>query len=217
MLVLKVKRCHDIVCPCIFVTMDIKNTHKQHKTKKSKGRCSPDPYCNRRLKHNDWNGYRAAGVVPFRRKNNCIEVLLGYGHQKPREQSSFHVLSGKVETYDRNLYATAQREFDEESGFFFNDARSATALNKYLRHSPILWIPECKMGLIMLNTNRCSKKVRQVFHHLDGMYDDLISRNPHVTPFDYLQWVNINYLQPISCNFVTRQLLKRKKYIRSWR
>lgn len=178
--------------------------------------CSPKPYCNRRLKRNDWVGYRAAGVLPYWQRNKQIHVLLGYGQQKPRDRPSYHVLGGKIESCDPDLYATAQREFDEESGFFFRQRRAAAALNRSLRRSPILWIPECKMGLVLLNINRCPRSLRQSMQSLDLAYRKLRDRDFRTTPFLYLQWVALDRLEPLGCNFVARRLLKHRSLVRSW-
>ena len=95
----------------------------------------------------DAKGYRSAGILlyDFQREpgqNVCerglLRLLLGKNHS-----NNIEFLSGKKEPSDSDVFATAAREFDEESGGVFaesaGDMSHRATLMRACRSSKVLW------------------------------------------------------------------------------
>ena len=78
--------------------------------------------------------------MPGNRAGNgeTLRLLLGSNHEKKIE-----FLGGKRETVDADVYATAAREFDEESGGILSqsagDLSHRATLERACRSSKVLW------------------------------------------------------------------------------
>lgn len=165
-------------------------------------------YVAPRLKTQDFDNYKAAGILPYRKRNGQIQWLVGFGEQKLNRINNagrYHILAGKVEKFDKGFKSTAFREFNEESGVMFNKG-----LFKGLAKSKILWLPICKMGIYLLDVSSCSSKEQQIFENIERLYSDLTDRDIRVTPFKRVEWVTVNHLRKSSCHFVTKQLIKQR-------
>jgi hypothetical protein len=109
--------------------------------------CSGASYGAASLAAADALGYRSAGVVlydfewPTGRDvelGACLRLLMGRNHDNKIE-----FLGGKREAADADVYATAAREFDEESGGIFaeraGDVAHRSTLVHACRSSRVLW------------------------------------------------------------------------------
>jgi hypothetical protein len=91
----------------------------------------------------DAQAYRSAGILLYDVDRSSsppvlLSLLLGRNHE-----SRIEFLSGKREVADADVYATAAREFDEESGGVLADCAGDVAhralLARACRSSKVLW------------------------------------------------------------------------------
>ncbi len=92
----------------------------------------------------DLRGYCSAGILlyDFKRVRGSdrpvLRLFMGSNHEKKME-----FLGGKKEAEDADVYATAAREFDEESGGILSrsagDVSHRATLERACRGSKVLW------------------------------------------------------------------------------
>jgi hypothetical protein len=124
------------------------------------------------LQNDDAVGYRSAGILlyDFERpahhsaaSRGSLRLLMGKNHENKVE-----FLAGKREIVDADVYATAVREFDEESGGILADSATSEAHRSLLEHacrsSRVLW---CCHRLINLHVQLINLHV-QLFPHADA-------------------------------------------------
>jgi 8-oxo-dGTP pyrophosphatase MutT (NUDIX family) len=65
------------------------------------------------------NGIRAAGIVPYYIKGGKVKILIN--REIRNNKIVFNCIGGKVEKRDRTIEETAEREFNEETGYIASD------------------------------------------------------------------------------------------------
>jgi len=182
-------------------------------------------YIAKKLKKCDFNNYKAAGILPYRFREGKMEFLFGYGNQKPNKTNNmYHILAGKIESYDNNFKETAFREFNEESGMWFTQ-NSKQKLFRILAQSPILWLSQCKMGIYLINVdtitnddndnelslqNILDSSISHIINNLDKMYKH-VQKDITITPFENLCWLSTDIIDVRDCHFVLKQCITRLK------
>jgi hypothetical protein len=108
--------------------------------------CAPNDasYVESSLADVDSRAYCSAGILLYdfkrtrRGERPVLRLLMGSNHDKKTE-----FLGGKKEVDDADVYATAAREFDEESGCILSrspgDVSHRTTLERACRGSKVLW------------------------------------------------------------------------------
>lgn len=110
------------------------------------------PYFNTILNFVDYKGYRAAGVLAFRRvkRNDRYETEFLFGRESSKNPTKFNrlnILGGKIENSDEtNPCITAAREFTEETGKLLGNSQEYF-LNIRLQQNGVLWFPSAKYAL----------------------------------------------------------------------
>lgn len=106
-----------------------------------------DSYVASSLAEADAKSYRSAGIMLYdfqlepghkSGERGLLRLFLGRNHS-----NNVEFLSGKKEQFDADVFATAAREFDEESGGVFADSAGdishRATLMRACRSSKVLW------------------------------------------------------------------------------
>jgi len=122
------------------------------------GGLSADSYLNRRLRPIDAENYSAAGILPYRRRGENVEVLL----PKERPWNSFaggydpigwNLFGGKrVPRQERSVEATAVRSFLECVGQV-EGAPDQETLYGLMQTSFVVWYPMGKFALVVVEVS----------------------------------------------------------------
>jgi len=116
---------------------------------------SSDAYVNKILRPIDAENYSAAGLIPYRKKDGVVELLLG--REKPwnsfinaYDPLAWNVFGGKrVTRQERSTHTTAIRCFMEALGEV-DGVPSAQGLQAMMENSFFIWYPLGKFALLMV-------------------------------------------------------------------
>eukprot|EP00441_Pelagodinium_beii_P031595 CAMPEP_0197640152 /NCGR_PEP_ID=MMETSP1338-20131121/14540_1 /TAXON_ID=43686 ORGANISM="Pelagodinium beii, Strain RCC1491" /NCGR_SAMPLE_ID=MMETSP1338 /ASSEMBLY_ACC=CAM_ASM_000754 /LENGTH=371 /DNA_ID=CAMNT_0043212971 /DNA_START=18 /DNA_END=1133 /DNA_ORIENTATION=+ len=153
--------------------------------------CSSDAYVSKTLRSADAENYSAAGMIPYRKKDGVVELLLC--REKPwnsfinaYDPLAWNVFGGKrVTRQERSTHVTAIRCFMEALGEV-EGAPTGEALQEMMADSFSMWYPLGKFALLMVEVK-------------DGSLDDFPAKfaaskeaNPHeefrILPMGVKKW-----------------------------
>eukprot|EP00928_Gymnodinium_smaydae_P078663 TRINITY_DN62770_c0_g1_i1.p1 TRINITY_DN62770_c0_g1~~TRINITY_DN62770_c0_g1_i1.p1 ORF type:complete len:404 (-),score=95.05 TRINITY_DN62770_c0_g1_i1:155-1228(-) len=120
--------------------------------------CSSEPYMARQLRQGDYEGFSGAALVPYKKVNEEIQILLG--SEKPwnsfkssYDPEALNVLGGKrIFRSERNPIQTASRTFQEALLDGMN-APSAEELAEQTSKSFVFWFPTGKYALVFFEVD----------------------------------------------------------------
>lgn len=94
------------------------------------------------------NGIRASGIIPYYIKNGKIKILIN--REIRNNKIVYNCIGGKVEKKDRTIDDTAEREFNEETGYIASDLiRSYINNNNNIK----LYLKKSKYIAIVINVD----------------------------------------------------------------
>ena len=122
------------------------------------------------------NGIRAAGIIPYYIKNNKINILIN--REIRSNKVVYNCIGGKVDIVDKSIEDTAEREFNEETGYIASDLIRNKIKNKkniklHLKKPKYITIlvnvnNEFNWNLLPYNYNKIFKDV-EIFNDRDSL------------------------------------------------
>tara|TARA_B110000037_G_C17094284_1_gene495315 strand:- start:1438 stop:1983 length:546 start_codon:yes stop_codon:yes gene_type:complete len=146
--------------------------------------------------------YRAAGIIFYFIKNKNIYILIN--KENRNNKVVYNSIGGKVDKYDKTIFETMTREFNEETGFLVSD----------------------KLNKIKFERNKCIELIKSKYLLLlyEIKFDNIWDLLPYtyskifenVEPFNHreslsLEWVNLFEFKEKNTNFLLKMLLSKVK------
>lgn len=139
------------------------------------------------------DGYRAAGIIPYFKKDDKYYILMNTEIRSKKEK--FHFLGGKVELRDKTIQDTALREANEECGYLLNTL--ITPLYRELIFGNIKFIKIAKSKYISFLIDISESNINH-WLNLPEIYNRLFKGKQFILKHNEsikLHWKSLNYLE----------------------
>jgi len=140
------------------------------------------------------DGYRAAGIIPYFKKDNEYYILLNKEFRS--KKLKYHFLGGKVDEKDKCIQDTALREANEECGLLINNL--ITKLYRYLVFEKTKYIKIAKSKYISYLVNIEESSDITHWLNLPELFRETFKSNPYILKHNesiYLSWMKLSDIE----------------------
>jgi len=139
------------------------------------------------------DGYRAAGIIPYFKRNNEYYILLNKEYRS--KKLKYHFLGGKVDLKDRCIQETALREANEECGMLINSLLSKLYRYLVFEKSDFIKIVKSKYISYLVNIEE-----NNAIHwlNLPLLFKQIFKKNPYILKHNEsitLSWMKLSDIE----------------------
>lgn len=110
------------------------------------------------------DNFRAGGLLPYFIKDNKVYILINKEFRY--NKVVFNSIGGRVDKFDRSIYDTMFREFNEETGFLVSDIIKNEYKNMNLQKCIKVVKSKFLLGLIKVPFNNTWKYLPHTYHKM---------------------------------------------------
>jgi 8-oxo-dGTP pyrophosphatase MutT (NUDIX family) len=154
-------------------------------------------------KYYEIDSIRAAGIMPYMIKENKVYILINV--EERNKKIVYNSIGGKVDKFDRTVYETMVREFNEETGFLVFDK-----MRNYFKHIKQNNCIKVAKSKYLLHVLKVSKEDTNIWSLLPRTYDVIFKGAEKFNHRESIQlkWIDLfNFDSNKNTSFLLKVLL----------